>query len=68
MPLGSSKLEKSSCSERTCFYSEALPHSTWISKKVVDGCGCCEVDGKLVEDGHIWTVGNDTLGLENNVK
>ena len=64
VPLGSSKLEKSSCSERTCFYSKSLPHSTWISKQVLGGCGCCEVEGKLVKDGYMWAVGDETLGIE----
>ena len=32
--IGTTKLEASSCSERTCFSSKALPHSSWISKKV----------------------------------
>ena len=67
MPLGTSKLEKNTCSQRTCFYSESLPYSTWISKQVVDGCGCCVVDDKLVKDGYMWTNGNETLGMKYEI-
>ena len=68
--LNTTKLDTKTCSERQCFYSDALLHSTWIShqvcripkrrkcqlytQKVLPGCDCCELDGKLVEDGATW--------------
>ena len=64
--LGTSKLEAGSCSERTCFYSETLAHSTWISKQKLPGCGCCQVNGKLIQDGFTWVEEHETFG--NNLK
>merc|ERR1711874_150143 len=48
------KLEPKSCSQRVCYYRDALLFSTWISSKVLSGCDCCVVDGQLVSDGHSW--------------
>ena len=33
--LNTSKLEPKTCSKRTCFHSESLIHSAWISSKVL---------------------------------
>ena len=30
--------------------------------KVLDGCDCCEIDGKLVEDGYSWISDNKEYG------
>lgn len=32
--LNSTKLEPSTCSQRTCYFADSLPHSSWISSKV----------------------------------
>jgi len=52
--LETTKLEPKSCSQRLCYYKDALLSSTWISSKVLSGCDCCVVDGQLVSDGHSW--------------
>jgi len=52
--LNTKKLEPKSCSERECYYTDALPFSTWISFQALSGCDCCILDGKLVADGHSW--------------
>ena len=31
-------------------------------QQVLDGCDCCEVDGKLIEDGFSWISGNKEYG------
>merc|ERR1719450_154062 len=49
------KLEPSTCSQRTCHFSETLPHSIWQSEQVVSGCDCCEVNGELLKDATEWT-------------
>ena len=74
--LNTTKLAAKTCSERVCFYSDALAHSTWISNKVcgkketvdsiflkvLPGCDCCEVDdGKLAEDGTTWVMDDKTF-------
>ena len=33
--------------------------------KVLPGCGCCEVNGKLVQDKHAWIVEGKTYGIRN---
>ena len=52
--LRTSKLIPSTCSERSCFYSSAMPFAIWTSKQVLPGCECCEVNGTLVPEGHSW--------------
>jgi len=52
--INTTVLEHSTCSERTCFYAPSLPHTIWKSKQVTAGCNCCELNGKLVQDGHEW--------------
>ena len=80
-PLQTKKLESKSCSERICYYTNALQYSTWISSKVrkidyelyspslfqfypkvLPGCDCCVVDGKLVPDGESWIQGGKVYG------
>merc|ERR1719450_226061 len=50
--LNSSIIEPKTCSERSCFYSPSLSHSTWISTPVFqDSCDCCVHNGSMVPDG-----------------
>jgi len=57
--INASVLEPSTCSERKCFFSEMLPHTVWKSNQIISGCDCCEVNGKLVPDGHTWDFNGD---------
>ena len=67
LPIETVKLEPSTCSERTCQYSESSLHSSWISSQVLPGCNCCVVDGKLVPDGFSWRVEDEQFGKNDQL-
>jgi len=56
LPINTTKLEPSTCSERTCEYSPSFQHSSWISTQVLSGCNCCVIDGILVPNGFSWNI------------
>jgi len=51
---GTAKLEASTCSVRTCEYSNSSLHSSWISRQEINGCNCCIHNGTLIADGTEW--------------
>ena len=55
--LNTTKLAPKTCSERVCFYSDALVHSTWISHQV------CTIIPLVLWELIIFSDGNPDMGL-----
>ena len=65
LPINSTKLEPSTCSERTCEYSPSSQHSIWISRQELHGCNCCIYNEQLVSDGTKWKINGVDYGMYN---
>jgi len=59
--LNMSVPDPATCSTSTCDVQEGWVEAAWVTTQHFPGCGCCEVEGKIVPDGFSWSTGTSPV-------